>query len=358
MKILYIYEHFDISGGIPKIQTQKANYLSEEDGYEVVIITDVKNINRHFFPLNDNIQVEYIQFYHPDFKKSLLNIIKKNQPDVVSCIADTKEFFFLGKEKSNYKKIAEFHTNYRIIRGFSNIKYNFKNWVKERIRLFRFLESAKKYDTFVVLTQDDKFFFMKYFNSIKVIPNPIQKENPYLNHFSKSAIAIGRLEPVKGFDKLIDIWKIVSLKYPDWQLNIFGEGPLRDDLNKKIKDLQLEKNITIHKPIIDIYKEYAQSSMHLMTSRYEGFGNVLIEAMSSSIPSIAYNCGGGPDELIEHGKTGFLIPMGKPERFAEKIIEIIENKDLKIKMGHAAREKSKNYTITKIMNMWADILRK
>lgn len=92
-----------------------------------------------------------------------------------------------------------------------------------------------------------------------------------------------------------------------------------------------------------------------MTSLYEGFPNVLTEAMSSEIPSIAFNCGGGPEDLIDNEKTGFLIPMRSNELFAEKIIQLIEDEDLRKKMGDAAKNKSKNYNLHNIMAKWNEL---
>jgi glycosyltransferase involved in cell wall biosynthesis len=152
-------------------------------------------------------------------------------------------------------------------------------------------------------------------------------------------MAAGRLNPQKGFDFLIDAWKIVSSKYQDWNLYIWGEGPLRSDLQSRIDSLNLTDSAILKGATKEIEKEYINSSIFVLSSRFEGFANVVIEAMACGLPIVAYNCPTGPDEAIVDKKNGFIVPeIGDIQTLADKMCK--------------SRELSKQYMLPVIMGKW------
>ena len=171
---------------------------------------------------------------------------------------------------------------------------------------------------------------------------------------TKKIIAVGRLREEKGFDRLIDIWKMISEKYPDWQLNIFGEGYLKDELNNKIKTSNL-KNITLQGSTSNISKEYSTSSICVSTSYLEGFSLTLLEAMRHGVPCVAFDCPFGPRSIIRDANCGFLVENGDIRIFADRLCRLIENDELRIQFSQNSIERAKRFDVDIIMKQWQDL---
>ena len=171
------------------------------------------------------------------------------------------------------------------------------------------------------------------------------------NSESKRVIAVGRLEWQKGYDNLIKIWEIVSEIHPDWKLAIFGEGTLKSSLKTTIKSAGLT-NINIYPFTSNISKEYSNSSIFALSSRFEGFSLVLLEAMQHGLPCIAFDCPFGPSDVIENNKCGYVIDNNNINLFAEKLCNLIESVELRSNFSDAARKRAKLYNIDVIMERW------
>jgi glycosyltransferase involved in cell wall biosynthesis len=215
---------------------------------------------------------------------------------------------------------------------------------------------ASKFNQFIVETPESiKEWNIK--NSI-VIPNPLWFSTKRVANLSqKKVIAIGRHAYEKGFDRLLEIWKKVIVKTPDWNLTIYGKSNPDIDLVSMAKKLNIENNITFYDPVKNIEEKYLEASICLMTSRFEGFGMVLIEAMASGLPCIAYDCPCGPRAIIENNDNGFLIEDGNENQFIQKLENLIENENLRIDMGNKAKTSVKKYEIEAIMDQWNSVLK-
>ena len=172
---------------------------------------------------------------------------------------------------------------------------------------------------------------------------------------NKKIISVGRLEYQKGFDILIDVWKKVDEKHSDWVLEIYGEGSLRKELQDKIDSLNLTDSLILKGSEKNIQSKYLESSIYMMSSRYEGMPMVLLEAMSCGLPLVSFDCPCGPKDIIKDGENGFLVKFGNIEEMAKKINYLIENEDKRIDMGKKAKELSYNYLKEKIMNQWKEL---
>ena len=168
---------------------------------------------------------------------------------------------------------------------------------------------------------------------------------------------MGRLSWEKGYDRLIDIWELVSRKSPDWQLDIFGEGELEKNLSYKIAKKHIN-NITIHPTTNNISYEFSKSSICVMTSYYEGFALVLLEALKHGVPCVAYDCPFGPASIIEDNRCGYLIDNGNTSLFIEKLNLLIENKTLRKEFSQAAIERAKAFDIDVVMKKWKEVFEK
>ena len=212
----------------------------------------------------------------------------------------------------------------------------------------------KRADAVVTLTKGDALEW-KNAKRVEIIPNfSIMPICNLSNGESKRVIAIGRLEWQKGYDKLIDIWKLVSPTHSDWQLDIYGEGSLEADLKKRINEAGLI-NVTIHPFTHNISQEYAKSSIQVLTSRFEGFSLVLLEAMRHGLPCVTFDCPFGPKELIDDNKCGYVIENDNINQFAERLNYLIDNQQVRKRFAKEALMKSRKYNVDNIMNLWKEL---
>lgn len=377
MKIAYIYTSLTIYGGVDRILTIKANYLAETFGYDVYIITDSQACKPPVFQIspkvhhidleiNFNEQYQYgiikrffcyrrlMRQYRQRLEKTLYGI----KPDFVLTTLG-RDMDFLTDINDGSIKIGESHTvklycrNFHLLEARGGIyKVIAKYWRQKQEN------AVRRLDAFVVLTNRDA----ESWSSVKdatVIPNPISISNAQRSTCkNKRVISVGRLSEEKGFDMLIDAWKIVAEKYPDWELNIYGEGELKNSIENQIKENHLDNHIHLCGTTKNVTEKYAESSIYVMSSRFEGFGLVLIEAMSCGLPCISFNCPHGPSDIIHHNEDGLLVENGNVEKLAHSIIYLIENESERIRMGKQAVTSSLCYDTQKIMQKWIQLFNK
>mgnify|MGYP003252467194 FL=1 len=167
-------------------------------------------------------------------------------------------------------------------------------------------------------------------------------------------IAVGRLDYQKGFDRLIKAWKLVQQKekFQDWKLDIFGQGEWREMLQGMINERHLEKSICLNAPTSNIGAEYARSAMLVMSSNYEGFPMVMIEAMACGLPVVSYDFKCGPKDIIQHGVNGMLVHEGDIRGLAEAMEKVMEDETLRKGLSVQARKIVETYAEERVMNQW------
>ena len=168
----------------------------------------------------------------------------------------------------------------------------------------------------------------------------------------KRVIAIGRLEDQKGFDLLIKSWIDVYADYPNWKLDIFGDGVKKDFLQKLINENNLDQVITLRGVTRNVQEELLNSDFYVMSSRYEGLPMVLLESIANGLPIVSFDCPTGPAEIIENNDCGLLALNANVNDLSEKILYMIENQNERIRMSTVALKKSKKYSIRLIMEQW------
>lgn len=251
------------------------------------------------------------------------------------------------------KKIHEFHFSYKgqQILDEEIFKSRGKKFLVQYLRKC----CLTKFDKVIALTESDK----KMWNlpNIFVIPNfsniQLHERN---GRKSKVAISAGRLESVKGYNRLIAAWVIVAQKCPDWQLEIWGEGSLRESLQRQIDALHLSSVVHLKGVSPSIGEVYSHSSFFVMSSLYEGFPLVLVEAMNCGLPCVSFDITGA-NSIIDNGKNGFLVPDNDVNALAEACIKLIENKVLLEDMGKQAYMSGKCFSKPKVMQKWLDLFR-
>ncbi|MFW1852461.1 glycosyltransferase family 4 protein [Acinetobacter guillouiae] len=375
IKLLYLIPSLKNSGGMERVLTDKVNYLIRTGCYDVTIVTtDMKDGEKPFYNLNSKvIIVNFEIFFNNIFnlpliekiKKSkiLLNIYKeklecyilKNGIDI--CISmGAKELEFFSKLKLPVIKIFESHFNPTVRSSFiSDHKGNSFVWrLIGKYRDWQYRQQTKKLDQIVVLTKSAELEWKKTHSHIKVINNP----SPFIpvdkiDYFeNKRVIAIGRLEDQKGYDLLIDCWKKVYHHYPDWKLDIYGEGTRKNKLAEMIKKNNLQEAIHLKGITKDVQKELLLSDFFVMSSRYEGLPMVLLESIACGLPIVSFDCPTGPAEIIENNDCGVLVRNGDVHDLGLNIIKMIENRQQRFMMSKNALEKTKKYSIEKIMLEW------
>ena len=356
MKILFITPKINNEDGIARVIAIKANYLIAKWNYEVAILTQNNGNSPLFYEFDTKITFHDIilkgnifQFFYSYYKALNQKIATINPDIIIVCDNGLKAYTIPFFIKSKVPIILEMHSSKFIEE--QETKKNFLLVLKRKFINFFKTSAINKFDNFIVETSGSiKEWNIK--NTI-VIPNPLWFSSETISQLNqKKAIAVGRHAHEKSFDRLLKIWQKVVEKHPDWQLEIYGKSSQNKDLQSLAKDLKITNNVTFFEPVKNIHDKYLEASMYLMTSRFEGFGMVLIEAMASGLPCIAYDCPVGPRGIISDQQDGFLIENGNQQNFEIAIITLIENENLRIEMGKKAKITSNKYQIDPIMEMW------
>lgn len=368
MTILYVNDSLAIWGGIERVLVDKMNYLADVYDYNVHIVT--VDQGQHPIPYSLNPKVSFhdlgILFYqkykYRGIKRVLIswklqrlyvsrlkNIISQIRPDVISCARQS----LLGsvlKAKGCVPIIFESHT--------SCYSYRFEvDCFLKRLRELFYVYQVRKVNMVVALTEGDAFDWMRYNKNVDVIPNIVHlnDKGKYSECLNKTVIYVGRFSKQKDIGSLLEIWRIVYQKYPEWQLHIYGGyGDQSEQLMPILKQC-ISYNIYVHDPSPNIFDEYINSSMLLLTSLYEPFGLVIPEAMSCGLPVVSFDCPYGPASILTDGENGYLIKNRNINAYADKVCALIENKTMRMKMGKAAILDSQKYGAHSIMPQWISL---
>ena len=375
-------------GGIEKCITSLANSLCDE--YNVEIISTYKLDNSPVFPLNEKIKVKYLlpgdivkkvekykidlrQFHFISLIKNIFNdYIRKN--NIKELFSDIKLSY--KNIKARKKKMIDairkcdsdiiistrdIHNNWLGKYGKSKLKigweHNYHNNNNKYIN--KVVSSIKNLDYFVLVTKEQKDFYQKLTKTKCIyIPNGIEvKDNRFAELDNNNLISIGRLSKEKGFIDLIDIISYVKEVYPNVKLNLIGDGPERERIEKHVKLLGLENNVVLqgYKNTGEINELLLDSSIYAMTSFSESFGLVLLEAAQFRIPLVAFK-NSGSNEIISNNWDGYLIENRNKEMMAKKIIELLKNKNRRIIMGNNAYKKCMKYDLSNITKEWKKLI--
>ncbi len=350
--LLIICDSLEERGGVEKIVTLQANYYAKK-GFSVYIFTRYKQFKKTAYELNEKVEVLSYKwninatglkklFYFYGFRKWIRENVNFIKPDVIQTHGlNVGVLSIFGLKKLRCKIISCDHNH------FANAN-----------RVWHFLRNIayRKINTVVSLTKEDLPKFLKINSSSVCIYNPVSMENMRFGYSkNKIVLAVGRYTKQKGFDMLIDAWNIVNAKHPDWKLKIIGEGVEKNYLEKKIKNYGLLESVKLYPPTSNIVKEYNNSNLFVLSSRYEGFCLVLIEAMTVGLPVISFACKTGPEEILANG-GGVLVKPESIGGLANAIMNFIDNPQDWDEISLSAKENAKYFTIENYFKEWDRII--
>ena len=370
MNIIYIYKSLAQKAGTEKILIDKMNYLCKE--HQVYIITyeqgehpisfpidkrithidlNVRFFTRHKFNKTKKLYTYFLM--KQTFKKRLFKVCKNINPDIIICTTYAVPLIDIFQKISTHCKakfVIEAHTitdEIKKINDFSNpiLRTYAKFWD------WRIQKTISKCDALVTLTDNDAQSW-KQIKTPYIIPNSITYPNQITKNQNKTVITAGRLEYQKGYDLLIETWKLVNQKHPEWKLKIFGDGSMKEMLKEKIHSYQLEHSISIIPPVNNIYDEYMNSAIYVSSSRFEGFGLSMAEAMSCEIPCVAFDCPHGPRNIIKQNEDGILIENLDTTALADNLNYLIEHENIRLELGKNARVNIRRYAPENIIYLW------
>ena len=365
MRVFFLICSMANAHGVERTLTDKINYMAEQD-HQVTLVTYEQGNHPYVFELSPKVNCvdldcRYFTLYkysilkrlkeqwimRRHFKHALLRLIEEQSPEVL--VTTTYEGVYMNVVMSLRNKVRiviESHTAFtHDIRNDSMIN---------RIQKFFYLQTLKKCHLLITLTRGDASFWQQYLTHVTSVPNPVSFYPDSVDYGLREhgrIIAVGRYYPSKRYDRLIDAFSLIAVKYPQWHIDIFGEGPDEDILQKQVDDLGLHDRIKLLMPTKNIVSEYVRSEMFVFSSDYEGFGLVLVEAMACGVPSVSTNCPYGPPEIIEDERTGLLCNMNVQD-LANKMEWMMTHDKERKEMGIMAHQAASRYKKENVMREW------
>ncbi len=373
MKILYVLESVNLTGGYDRVVIEKANYFAEH-GFDVILSVCSHSLGAPFYSISDKVRVVdfkidfHSQYGHNllirawiylilmrRYRKEVKYILKSETPDIVITTLG-RELDFLPYIKDGSIKIGESHIARKYSRNFHLMeqkggihKLLAKIWRRKQEK------DVSHLDGIVLLTSQDAESW-KGVTHTYVIPNSLPFYPDRISKCdNKRAICVGRLNEQKGYEYLIDAWSLVVKKHPDWKLDVYGSGEIKSELQQRINSKDIKNSLILNEPVSTIMDEYLDSSIYIMSSRYEGFGMVLIEAMACGLPCVSFDCPYGPSDIIKNGQDGYLVEHLNTQALADGICNLIENPEQRKAFGKNARKNVLRYSQDIVMQQWIDL---
>ncbi len=366
MNILFVLSSFAIIGGLERVMSDKINYLAEQ-GHHVVLATYEQGIHPHAYPLSPSVKhvdlnCRYFLLYkYPKlirswkgfwmkktFLEKLQKLVEKERIDVLVAPTNVSVFMEEIMKIRGASLVVESHAAFTKTMSNEHLIANY--------HLKRQLTAIKNCDLLIALTHQDENHWRKHVKEVMAIPNPVTfyVEEPDASlHQAGRILAAGRLKKQKRFDRLIEAFAMIADKYPEWYIDIFGEDSEQEkpQLDKLIKKKGLTDRVIFHREIADMVSEYLHSQFFVLSSDYEGFGLVLVEAMACGLPVVSTDCPFGPSDIIEDGVTGLLSKMDVHD-LAEKMEWMITHDAERKEMGVKAHQAVARYKKEIVMKEW------
>jgi len=373
LKLVYLTPALYMAGGVERVLTLKANYFAEHFGYDVTIILTEGKGKSPFYPLSErikvvNLNIGFEQLWNCSFLKKIFVYLKKQRqykkaltaelmklcPDITVSLL-RREINFLIGIKDGSKKIGELHVNRLNYRNFEANDTNFIKQLFAKLWMSNLVKQLKRLDRFVVLTEEDKLAWPELKN-VSVIPDPLSFVPTAQSTLGvKRVIAVGRYVYQKGFDLLLQAWAKIERQCPDWMLVVYGDGD-RAPYEQMMRNLGIDTSrCLLNGPTTDIQREYLNSSLFVFTSRFEGFGMVLVEAMACGLPVVSFACPCGPKDIVRDGEDGFLVENGNIDELVQQLMKLMVDHRLRTAFARHAQQNAQRFNIEQTALRWKSV---
>ena len=354
MQIAFFLSDITKIGGIERVTSLLANYLTNNPNLKIDIVSLFKGRDKPNYHISDRIKIHYLSESSHGAKphslgriKSLIKKIGKVNTffsnadyDIVLAQSFPSAFALFFSEFPKNKVIAVEH-----------VYAQYYNRILQKIRASIY----RRFGKVVVLTNNDKIFFDSFLprNKTIVIPNPVCLADTQISSLkNKLIVSVGRLEYQKGYDTLINCMNELHAHYPEWRLNIYGDGTLRDKLQYQIDSNHLSAHVKLCGQTNDINSKLREASFYVMSSHFEGFPMVLVEAMNQGLPCVSFDCPNGPSDIIVNGKNGILVPDQNKDELIKAMTILIQDQNLRKQMGLYASKSTNRFSIEIISQRW------
>jgi glycosyltransferase involved in cell wall biosynthesis len=376
--LVYLMERLHQMAGMERIVAEKLNYLSAHTDWQLHLCTYQQQGQPLPFPLSPQIGYHELDVPVADrqqssstvcyfckyfgmrkaFRRRFSVFLDEVKPQVL--VAPTYVFPVLDilmqcARKRRVQVVLESHVQSQMV--FFAYKFGYQPFWHRLMELWdrRILRSIGP-ATVITLTRHDRLFWQGRVERIRVVPNMLTIHPvPVRSYASQQVVAAGRYTGQKGFDLLIKAWAIVAGKYPEWRLVIYGNGP-REKYQAQADRLGIGERVQCHPATSDIAARYAESSIFVLSSRFEGFGLVLTEAMSCGLPCVSFDCPYGPSEIIREGEDGFLVPAEDVAALADRLMQLMQSEELRRRMGKQAQHNVMRYSPERVMEDWKNTI--
>lgn len=380
MKVFFIDEQISNMGGVERIINTLANNLINE--YDVEVVSEYNFNKNNFFSYNNNIRIKHLLHWNIKSKNYYLTRVQQK----------IQKKFFLSKRIKSF--LLNIHENDILVFGRVTVALHFlpeieklnlqcKIIVRDGTNIFCYSDEAKqkikyyfpRFVNYFIVSSDESIKsyqdMLKNDTIIKKIYNPlgIESFNNY-NYNNKKIVSAGRICEQKGFENLLYAFSLIEKKYPEWTLEIYGDGRLKNKMLKLINKLNLQDKAFILPQSKDIVRVYNSASIFISTSRFEGYANVLVEAASCGIPLISFNWLTGVEEIIKDGSNGIIVPLkdrisyfkgynyyDDAKNLANSIEKLINDKSLCESFSKSNDEIINSRSVDRIIGLWKEIIK-
>ena len=373
LKIVYLTPALYMAGGVERVLTLKANYFAEHFGYDITIILTEGKGKPLFYKLSDkikviNLNIGFEELWTCSFVKKIFVYLKKQRqfkkaltkelmlicPDVTVSLL-RREINFINDIPDGSRKIGELHINRANYRNFSTQNVGIVKRLFAKYWSYNLVSHLRRLDKLVVLTEKDREAWVELDNVV-AIPDPLSLSPQTVSPLTENrVVAVARYSHEKGIDLLLRAWAIAEKRASGWRLDVFGDGD-RTPYNQLIEDLHIDgSRCELHGRTDNVEAEYVNSSIFVLSSRFEGFGMVLTEAMACGLPVVSFDCPWGPRSIITDGADGLLVENGNVEALADGLTRLMGDADLRQTMAANGIKNVQRFSIKHISESWKEL---